>query len=407
MKKKKITKKTATKKSKVRLYNNSMNYLAQHFWNYDTNCIDGLKLWNALQPHIEKGELVVNIGQGEREGLKLVTYSKTYQYEHNSVDWDPLVKHCRGIIFDASDTLSPYRIVALPFSKFFNYGEGGIHYPSAGGILNRIYTKMDGSLGICFYWRDKWHLTTRGSLNSDIGAVGQKLLDDILWDETPGVSLDPHHTYLFEIIDPICQIVVKYNKSELVALGSRNIRSGECLYGRNSILYWPQYAGEYFFNTKEEMVAWLNNTKGTEFEGFVVHFSDGSIFKFKSEDYMRLHRIIAQFTFKRVLEAVQKGEQEEIRKALPEELIPEFDRYKWMIEDKVDSIIAYVDKIVHDAPKGSRKEFALYLQQYYKGTDALRFAFKLVDYNMNIDMLAEHVLQSLKRDDFKVDEHVE
>lgn len=378
-----------------------MNYLAQYFWNYETNSIDGLKLWNALQPHIEKGELVVNIGQGEREGLKLVTYSKTYQYEHNSVPWDPLVQHCRGIIFDATDD---YKIVALPFSKFFNYGEGGIHFPSAGGILSRIYTKMDGSLGICFYWHGKWHLTTRGSLNSDIGAVGQKLLDDILWDETPGVSLDPHRTYLFEIIDPICQIVVQYSESKLVALGSRNVRSGECLYGRNSILFWPHYAEEHFFNTKEEMVEWLNNTKGTEFEGFVVHFSDGSIFKFKSTDYMHLHRIIAQFTFKRVLEAVQQHQQEEIRKALPEELIPEFDNWCDMIEDKVDQLVMQVDKVVINAPKETRKEFALYLQQYYKGTDVMKYAFKYLDLDMNADKLGEHILQSLSKDDFEVNE---
>lgn len=379
------------------------NYIAQHFWNTETNSIDGLKLWNALQPHIEKGELVVNIGQGKREGLKLVTYSKTYQYEHNSVPWDPLVQHCRGIIFDATDD---YKIVALPFSKFFNYGEGGIHYPSAGGILNRIYTKMDGSLGICFYWRGEWYLTTRGSLNSDIGVVGQQLLDDVLSYEV-GVSLDPQRTYLFEILAPICQIVVKYNKSELVALGSRDKRSGECLYGRNSILHWPQYAGEYFFNTKEEMVAWLNTTKGTEFEGFVVHFSDGSIFKFKSEDYMRLHRIIAQFTFKRVLEAVQLNQDEEIRKALPEELLPEFDRYKLMIDDKVSQIVTKVDRVVYNAPKDTRKEFALYLQQYHKGSDAIKYAFKYLDLNMNAFKLSDHVLQSLTKDDFEVEESKE
>jgi RNA ligase len=384
------------------------NYLAQHFWNNDTNCIDSLALWNALQPHIAKGELIVNEGKGEREGLKLVTYSKTYQYEHNSVAWDPLVQHCRGIIFDATDN---YKIVALPFSKFFNYGEGGIHYPSAGAEITSVYEKMDGSLGICFYWHGKWHLTTRGSLNSDIGIVGQQLLDCVLdretagvWDETDGVELDQHYTYLFEIIDPICQIVVKYHASRLVGLGSRNVRTGKCSYGRYSVYNWPDYAAAHLFQDKEHMLKWLNDTKGTEFEGFVVHFSDGSIFKFKSEDYMRLHRIVAQFTFKRVLEAVQLHQEEEIRKALPEELIPEFDRYTDMIEDKVDSIVAYVDKIVHKAPKDSRKEFALYLQQYYRGTDAMKYAFKYLDFEMNADKLGEHILQSLRCDDFEVAE---
>jgi len=382
-----------------------MNYLAQHFWNYETNSIDGLALWNALQPHIEKGELIVNVGQGERQGLVLVTYSKTYQYEHNAVAWDPLVQHCRGIIFDAADTLSPYRIVALPFSKFFNYGEGGIHYPAAGASIKQIFDKEDGSLGICFHWHDKWHITTRGSLNSDIGVVGQKIFDELVVSEK--AVLHPKNTYLFEIIDPICQIVVKYDRSKLILLGQRNRQTGECFYGGNAIPNWPYYSHNRQFNSQEDMLMWLNATKGTEFEGFVVHFSDGSIFKFKSEDYMRLHRIIAQFTFKRVLEAVQQGEQEEIRKALPEELIPEFDAYVDAINCKVQETVLKVALVVADAPKESRKEFALYLQQFYKGTDVIKFAFKYADLGYDASQLKKHVLQSLCKDDFEVAESKE
>jgi RNA ligase len=379
-----------------------MNYLAQHFWNYDTNCIDGLKLWNALQPHIEKGELVVNIGQGERKGLKLVTYSKTYQYEHNSVQWDPLVQHCRGIIFDAQDG---YNIVALPFSKFFNYGEGGIHYPSEGAEIKSVFYKADGSLGICFFWHGKWHLTTRGSLNSDIGIVGQRLFDDAMRDEPlTSMVLNTQYTYLFEIIDDICRIVVKYDENFLMLIGMRNNRSGECFFGSSAVPTWPHYVNHYRFETKEEMTEWLNATKGTEFEGFVVHFSDGCIFKFKSEDYMRLHRIIAQFTFKRVLEAVQQHQQEEIRKALPEELIPEFDGWCKMIDNKVTETILQVDKVVHNAPKETRKEFALYLQQYYRGTDVMKFAFKYLDLDMNAEKLGECILQSFNKNDFEVAE---
>lgn len=118
-----------------------MEYLKEHFWNEETKCIDGSALWTALQPYITKGELVVNVGKEDRTGLVLVTYSKTYQYEHNKVDWDPLVKQCRGIIFDTTDN---YKIVALPFPKFFNYGEGGIHYPSQGAKLEGVYEKVDG-----------------------------------------------------------------------------------------------------------------------------------------------------------------------------------------------------------------------------------------------------------------------
>ena len=379
-----------------------MNYLAQHFWSLETNRIDGQKLWDALQPYIQRGELVVNEGKGDREGLKLVTYSKTYQYEHDKIPWDPLVQHCRGIIFDALDTLTPYRIVALPFSKFFNYGEGGIHYPSEGAQIESIYEKVDGSLGIAFYWKGKWQITTRGSLNSDIGVVAQEMLDKLLAKER--ITLDPRDTRLYEIIYPENRICVNYGDvRELVYLGRRNTSSGEVEYNAPSAVW--RTPKKYTFENKDELLSWLNKQDGSAFEGVVVHFSDGSIFKFKSEDYMRLHRIIAQFTFKRVLEAVQLHQEEEIRKALPEELIPEFDRYIEIINSKVKDIVARVALVVASAPKESRKEFALYLQQYYKGTDVLKYAFKFVDLNMDGYKLMEHVLQSLRRDDFEVVEN--
>lgn len=374
-----------------------MNYLATHFWNYETNCIDGRSLWVALQPHIEKGDLVVNVGQGEREGLKLVTYSKTYQYEHNSVRWESLVQHCRGIIFDATDN---YKIVALPFSKFFNYGEGGIHYPSEDAKIDAIYTKDDGSLFYAFFHHNKWHGTTRGSLNSDIGLIGQQMLDNI--DKS---SWNPQFTYLFELIYPENRIVRDYgDMRNLIYLGMRNVRDGKMFFGlEQSNIYHTPYSNKWAFESQQAMIDWLNTRKGTEFEGFVVHFSDGSIFKFKSEDYMRLHRIIAQFTFKRVLEAVQMHQEEEIRKALPEELIPEFDSYVEMINAKIHEVIVRVVDVVNMAPKNTRREFALWLQTYHKKTIALKYAFKFVDFNRDFEKFYEHILQSLSKDDFEVE----
>lgn len=270
---------------------------------------------------------------------------------------------------------------------------------------------VHNSLGICFYHKNKWHLTTRGSLNSDIGEVGQRILDEYI--TNGGAVLFPDFTYLTELIFKENRIVVNYGDDrKLVLLGARYLNTGDIVMPDHIINKWPMWhtlpfdhARAHSFKNKQEMLTWLNQTKGTDFEGFVVHFSDGSIFKFKSEDYMRLHRIVAQFTFKRVLEAVQLHQEEEIRRALPEELIPEFDRYIEIINSKVKDIVARVALVVAGAPKESRKEFALYLQQYYKGTDVLKYAFKFVDLNMDGYKLMEHVLQSLRRDDFEVVEN--
>ena len=351
-----------------------INYLFDRFADKNGNIV-GIDLWNALQDHIKAGHLVTNYGEGDRLGLVLVTYSKTYQYENNKKDWEPLVKHCRGIIFDSTDN---YKIVALPFSKFFNYGEGEIHYPSQGAKITNVFCKLDGSLGILFHWKDKWHLTTRGSLNSDIGAVGQKIFDEMYDPQLHKFHVN--NTYLFEILDPICRIVVQYgDESDLALLGSRNKLTGLSYFGGNACPPWPTFAANYSFSTREEMVEWLNKTKGTSFEGFVVHYDDGSIFKFKSEDYMRLHRILAHFTFKRVLEAYQEGTHEEIRKSLPEELIPEFDKWFDTINAHVNIIVNNVAKHCSEAPQETRAQFAQHLQTYHRGTDVLKFGFKWLD----------------------------
>ena len=56
---------------------------------------------------------------------------------------------------------------------------------------------VHNSLGICFHWKGKWHITTRGSLNSDIGEIAQKMLDEF-GGIPEGVCKDD--TILFEII---------------------------------------------------------------------------------------------------------------------------------------------------------------------------------------------------------------
>ena len=386
-----------------------MEYLKEHFWNEETKCIDGIMLWDALKPYITRGELVVNLGKEDREGLALVTYSKTYQYEHNKVDWDPLVKQCRGIIFDTNDN---YKIVALPFPKFFNYGEGGIHLPSAGAHLEGVYEKVDGSLGICFYWHGKWHVTTRGSLNSDIGAVAQKMFDEKL-NVVPRLE-DRKYTYLFEIIYPENRICVDYGDiRKLIYLGCRKNTNAQIMYGNFWMLCSTcmfdiprtfESATFYDICDLDNLKAFINSRKGDRFEGTVGHWSDGTVSKFKSDDYMRLHRIISSFTFKRVLESMQEGTSQNVRMALPEELLEEFDKYFSMITARVDKIAEQVQRVVHNAPKDSRKEFALYLQSYYKGTEVIRFAFRFLDLNCDLEALSDIILKSLEHTDFVVEE---
>ena len=77
--------------------------------------------------------------------LTIWNYSPKVQYERL---WDDITLQCRGLV-----TNSKGDVVARPFKKFFNYEE---HKPE--DIPNEdfvVYEKMDGSLGILFYYEEE------------------------------------------------------------------------------------------------------------------------------------------------------------------------------------------------------------------------------------------------------------
>ena len=117
--------------------------------------------------------------------LTIWNYSPRVQYERQ---WDDITIQCRGLV-----TNSKGEIVARPFKKFFNYEE---HKPE--DLPNEefvVYEKMDGSLGILFYYENEWILATRGSFTSEQSIKGTEMLK-----KYPLEKLDRNNTYLFEII---------------------------------------------------------------------------------------------------------------------------------------------------------------------------------------------------------------
>jgi RNA ligase len=114
--------------------------------------------------------------------LRIYNYSRNCQFEEY---WDDLTLMCRGLVLDHDGN-----IVARPFRKFFNLEESK-HTPTTDFD---VYEKMDGSLGILFYY-DEWLLATRGSFTSEQSIKGKEMLNKYSTEK-----LDKNKTYLFEII---------------------------------------------------------------------------------------------------------------------------------------------------------------------------------------------------------------
>jgi RNA ligase len=167
---------------------------------------------NILNDYIEKGLVVKN--DHPTLPLSIYNYARKTQYEKL---WDNITKSCRGLILDNQGN-----VIAKSFDKFFNLEE---HSPAE--IPNEdfeVYEKLDGSLGILFWYQGKWIIASKGSFTSGQSIKAKQILDE-------KYNVDPipkGYTTLVEIIYPQNRIVCDYGSDEsLVVLSMISNANGK------------------------------------------------------------------------------------------------------------------------------------------------------------------------------------
>jgi RNA ligase len=190
----------------------------------------------------------------------------------------------RGTILDRYGFL-----VARGFPKFFNMEE-------MQDIPNEefdVFEKMDGSLGILFYYADEWILATRGSFTSDQSKKGMEILKK--QEEKYGSNLNINNFYLCEIIYPENRIVCDYGDEEklvLLAMMDQRIEFHHSFMDYD--WHHPDLVVKVYDGIKDykDLKKIIQNDK----EGFVVKFKSGQRMKIKGEEYVRLHRLLTNFS---------------------------------------------------------------------------------------------------------------
>lgn len=128
---------------------------------------------------------------------------------------DPLVCEARGIIIDINNQI----VVCRSFDKFFNVQEqyaSDIDWNTA-----RVLEKIDGSLIKLYRYNGKWIFATSSTCDaSEASIAGYKDLSyhDVIvgadnYGKIPFDDLNKDHTYLFELVSPMTQVVLKYDKT--------------------------------------------------------------------------------------------------------------------------------------------------------------------------------------------------
>ncbi len=320
-------------------------------------CKSGCSNWRAF------GEVKTSV-KGS-----LIQFNYTDQAELNN-RWNYFEQVSRGLIIDANSG----EPIARPFDKFFNWEQGG---RTTEASINAVTEKLDGSLGVHYREGAQHKIATRSSFDSPQAQWASEQLQ-----RKHNLSDLPEHlTLMFEVIYPGNRVVVDYGARESLALiGARDRYSGEHLKLRARIELAERYGFDlpkvYAFDEVAVLLTGRSTLESNQ-EGWVAEFEDGSLFKFKGEAYLALHRSRGYLSFKRILSAIAEGRLDHYRAEVPDEFLPEVQALVDEIQQKTAQIQAQAEEAFGSAPDGDRREFAQWARREHPQLS--KYLFALLD----------------------------
>ena len=289
---------------------------------------------DKLDKLVEEGWLISQVHPSL--DLTIYNYSQKTQYDKM---WNEETLSCRGLVLDSKGN-----VVARPFKKFFNLSEVEGEIPD---LPFEVFEKMDGSLGIFFWYGGNPVFASRGSFTSDQSKAGWEMLKEMEY-----ADLKKEITYLFEIIYPENRIVVDYGDQEkLVLLGAIETSSGkeipykdlkEGLNGFELVKKW----------TNKKSIPDLVKENDSVREGYVLRFSNSFRVKVKFEEYCRLHKIITNVSNVDIWEKLKEGSGlDEILDKVPDEFYGWVKKTENDLKEKYQDILEESEEIIYSIQK--------------------------------------------------------
>lgn len=224
---------------------------------------------------------------------------------------NPIVREARGIIID----LDKCQVICWPFNKFCNSHEAGAKIDLDNFNWNnfRVEDKLDGSIVKLYYkpyrgvmaddlgihgW---WSWATNACINafeaplngqSRYRNYGELIESAMNFGDIPFNDLNPNFTYIFELISPDNQVVIKYPYTRLIHIGTRNNITGE-EYCVNIGIKQPDVyeVGNSLDDCMAAAIRLNNNSTRVSKEGFVVVDDQWHRVKVKSPEYLVAHKL--------------------------------------------------------------------------------------------------------------------
>jgi len=342
----------------------------------------------------------------EDENIVILNYTELTTFDKR---WNNETMSARGLILDLTEAKYNDKIYVLakPFEKFFNYGEN-LDYEKEIDFSNivSVMEKMDGSLGISYFFNNEIRFATRGSFTSD-----QAIKATEIWKEkyshvdSTWFYASAPVTYLVEIVYPENRVVVDYgDKEDLIMLGTIY------LYGNQGFLdasyqdvKWEAerlgmpIAPQYTYSL-EQMVE-LKEKIGANEEGWIIRFGDNKRLKIKGDEYMQVHRIKHGMSEKAKFRAWSEGSLREYIMMLPEEFRPELEEFESRL-DNVKDMLHVMFTSMFSYMKSSfpeRKDFALHVTSSAVAPEYRKFFFDAFKTGkISESLIREHIYKNYR-----------
>lgn len=378
---------------------------------------------NLIKEYIESGKTFDNLK--EEFGISVNVFDDLICLTYSQIDspkTENIVRQCRGIVLD-KNTLD---IVHYPFFRFYNFEE--VFEERSKINWDKVYAleKVDGSLCGCFYYKDKWYISSRSQIGGN-NKINNLFTFGDLFDRAIKVpreeffsKLDKNIDYTFELVSPLNIIVTPYTEDQLYLIGARdknnNFKELDIYINRLTIDDLSIKLPKRFslidengnFKGFEEMKGMANSLPNSTDEGFVVvdYTSYNSEFgyypriKVKNNSYIALHHLKGTFdngtmNYGNILEIVMKNEQDEVLATFPQyksffdDVKEKYDKFINEINSCIEKYSKYWNMSMEErSNKDIKKEFALNIDKRFSSFLFIMFnknmSFKqVIDMNMN------------------------
>lgn len=326
----------------------------------------------------------------------VVAMSDTFDMEDENDFGGAIRRECRGIIFDKEG-----KIMSRPFHKFFNVGEREETQTHAIDITqpHAIMEKMDGSMIRPILFDGYLRLATKmGVTEVSMQAEEWLVKQGRVYTEWLYSCIGEGYTPLFEWVSPDNQIVLSYDKADLVLLAIRNNVTGEYLDLREELeeIDCPFTVVPQYGSVEGNLADYIARQRHAENrEGDIIAFADGHRLKVKNDWYVRIHKALDRVRFDRnIVDLILNEEIDDVVPMMPQteiDRVRDFESRFWDAFKSTEDALSMLYLEALNEYGGDRKRVALEMVPKLENKVDSSFIFRMLDGKNVRDLLLAHI----------------